>query len=404
MRKALGLIGLLLTITLLSGCGHTASLGERAFVLVMALDVVGDGQLRIAVQISSGTRSLNESGTGGSSAPEGSSTSASDSSGTPANPSVQQGAYYLISATGDSYAQALALLHATIPRKLDFSHMREVIVGEALARAEAFPSLVRAVLSTRSVRPSALLVVAQNDARYFTSLQQPYLGSRLSQYIDMRIADAKHFGFIHDATLAETWESLHTHRMDALVSYAAADNFDVPRALTPGRILDDLPGHLPRSSINHTEYLGAALFDDQHMVATVTGFGAQMTHILRGTMEEVFYLLDRRSYVLTQRRPARQNVIRQGAQTVLQVEMWLAAIPSEMSSKPDLAVLQTQLTRDLTDQLLFYQSVRADPVGFGRYAVRFFPTQQAWDAHDWRSEFANAALDVDVHVELSNAI
>ncbi len=403
MRKAFRLIALLTALTLLSGCGHTASLGERAFVLVMALDVVGDGQLRMAVQISSGTRSLNESGAS-SGAPEGASSNSSDSSGTPANPSVQQGAYYLISATGDSYAQALALLHATIPRKLDFSHMREVIVGEPLARAEAFPSVLRSVLSTRSVRPSALLVVAQNDARYFTSLQQPYLGSRLSQYIDMRISDAEHFGFIHEATLAEAWENMHTHRMDALVSYAAADDFDVPRALTPGRILDDLPGHLPRSSINHTEYLGAALLDNQRMVATVTGFGSQMTHILRGTAQEILYTIDRRSFVLTQRRPAKRHVARQGAQTILRVEVWLAAIPSEMSSAPDLDALKAQLTRDLTDQLLFYQSVRADPVGFGRYAVRFFPTEQAWNAHDWRSEFASAAVEVEVNIELSNAI
>lgn len=403
MSKALRFLAALLLLPLLTGCvrlgiSENIPLGERSFAIVIALDAVDDGKLRMAVQIPSGASNLNES----SAATKPGGDAAEDNAMNAAL--TQQGDYYMTSVVAEDYNQALALLYSALPRRLDFSHLRQIVVSEKLARSDALIDLMRALLATRTLRTAAFLVVARNDAREFVSQQQPFLGSRLSEYIDLRMKSAAHYSFIAQASLAEVWESMSSQRVDSAITYVAVNDFSNPQPLTAGRILDDLPGHLPRLAVNQTEYLGAAVFNNQKMTGAVTGLGMELTHMLRGDAREVFYTAEGVYFTLSQRRAAKHRVTEKDGRFTLHAEVWLSAIPAGFESSLSMAALRTHLENDFKRQLLFYQALATDPIGFGYQAARRFATIDQWEAFDWRSAFQAADIDVVVHVEESNAI
>ncbi len=412
MKRMAILAALLLSILpVLSGCDSAIDLDERSFVFVVTLDAVDDGKLRVGIQIASGTQSLNESSAGSmSGTDEGSSGSGGGASQggaghSPTSPShLQQGAYYLISTVGQDYWQALMLLHATIPRKLDFSHVREVLFSERLARSEAFTGLLLALMTTQSMRESAYVAVVQGDALDFAAHQQSFLGSRLSEYIDSRMRNAEYYGFVADATLAETWQNLRANRQDTLVSFAAVNDFSTPRALTAGRPLDDLPGHLPRTSINQTEYMGAAMIGRDGMVGTLTGYGMELTHLLRGGYQTLFYKSENTAAKIVKKRAPRLRVERRGERFRMEIDVYLLAWYGLFPQSSALDKLEAELREECLRQVQFFQAQRFDPLGFGRAAVRFFPTQEAWEAFDWREAFAQAEVIIRVHVEESDPV
>ncbi|MDR3052176.1 MAG: Ger(x)C family spore germination C-terminal domain-containing protein [Oscillospiraceae bacterium] len=384
MAKSIRLTALALAALLcLGGCSESASLDERVFAVVMTLDAVEEGRLRLGVQINTGASAQ--------SAPESAPESAQQSA-------LQQGAYYLLSTTGQDYAQALTLLRVTLPRQLDFSHLQELVVSEDLARSQAMPGLLRDVLRTDTVRPGAYLLVARKDALDFAAHQRPFVGTRLSEYLALRMDNARRQGGVGIATLKEAWTDMEANRADTAATYAAVNDFSATVPLTPDAALDDLPGHLPRTSVNQTEYLGAALFCQGVMVGAVTGAGMALTHLLRGDVRQAPFVTQGATFMLTQRRAPRHTIIKEVQGYMLRFELYLAAEPGGGLWAVSTDTLQSALEQALTDQLLFYQSLGCDPVGFGYQAATLFPTLQAWQAFDWRTAFAGASVQVRVRL------
>ena len=58
------------------------------------------------------------------------------------------------------YPHAMALMAATLPRKLSLSHLREVVVSEEIARTEDFYPLLLQIQSSYEAEENAFLVVS----------------------------------------------------------------------------------------------------------------------------------------------------------------------------------------------------------------------------------------------------
>ncbi len=416
-KTALLALCLALLATLLSGCTHAVEIDERAFVFVMTLDVENNGDLRIGIQIAAGTENLNESSARSGGAEQDSGAKEAEGEGKEGSTEVaskehdplaishlQQGAYYLISAVGKEYYQALSMLYATVPRRLDFSHVREIIVSERLARSDAFRLLLDNLMATKTMRTAAHLLIVKDSALDMAAHQQSFLGSRLAEYIELRMRYAQYFGFVGHSSLQLLWERMLCDYGDTLATYGAVNDFKKTKPLVPDRILDELAGHLPRASINETEYMGAALFNDKKMVGTVTGFGMQMTRLLGKSEGVLVYAVDGTPFHLRAKKPPRLQMSLVEGKVHLKVEISLWAWQSDVEGGVSLERLREKLTEDCLAQIRFYQALRCDPLGFAEKIVRHFPTVDAWRAADWRAAFHDAEAEVTVQVERSNLL
>ena len=170
---------LALLLPLLSGCTDGMELEEHAFALAMAVDRTPAGQIRLSVQLLSGGGATDEGG-----GQSGGSGGESDGEGA----KLSQNGYLIVSATGEDYPHALSLMTASVPRKLSLSHLRVVVISEEIARTDAFYPLLMQLQASCEAEESAYLVISQGDARELVASQRPYIGSRLSRYLETMFA------------------------------------------------------------------------------------------------------------------------------------------------------------------------------------------------------------------------
>lgn len=99
---------LLIGCLLLSGC-MSRQLEEQLLVIILAVDEMENGDIRLSVKVPSNS-GVNSSSGGGNGSSD-----------------TQQMGYFLLEATGKTFPDAANLLHATTPRSLNFSQVREVV-------------------------------------------------------------------------------------------------------------------------------------------------------------------------------------------------------------------------------------------------------------------------------------
>ena len=107
---------------LLSGCSESNEVETLAYVLILGLDLMDDGQIRVCAQIPKITGKDD----------------ASNGSG--------DGSELVFSAEGDSFPEAMSQLEWIVPRRLDLSQLQLVIVSEKMARSDRFAAAATSMM------------------------------------------------------------------------------------------------------------------------------------------------------------------------------------------------------------------------------------------------------------------
>ena len=140
--RLLILCALLLLLLPLTGC--SASSGEKQiFPICLSLDRLPDRRIRLAVQVSS---------------------------------MKEENGYTVFSAAGDSVAQALEILGASMPYPLHFGQLRLCLLGgELLSDGELAPVL-RPLGQLDTISPDAAVFAVMGSTADAMAAQQPDLG------------------------------------------------------------------------------------------------------------------------------------------------------------------------------------------------------------------------------------
>lgn len=381
---------LALLLPLLSGCTDGMELEEHVFALAMAVDRTAAGQIRLSVQLLSGGGATDEGG-----GQSGGSGGESDGEGA----KLSQNGYLIVSATGEDYPHALSLMTASVPRKLSLSHLRVVVISEEIARTDAFYPLLMQLQASCEAEESAYLVISQGDARELVASQRPYIGSRLSRYLETMFAYYDGLGYIPGSRLGDVMRALTVRVGDPAVIYAAVQQEDAPQAEAKANPLDALAGELPRESVGRVEYMGAAVFSGQRMTGLLTGAQVQLLRMLTGAFDQCPYFLGGEEYTLRQAGRSRLSLSQDGSRAVLSAQVYLEA-EKTLPADADEQALRAQLESELLAVLQRAQQLGSDCAGFGRLAVRRYATIEAWEATDWKSAYASAGLQVSVNLRL----
>lgn len=373
---------LLFCMLLLTGC-MSRHVEEQLLVIVMGVDVTEKGDIALTVKVPSNTVGEN-GGTSNKKAEEGG----------------NQMGYLTLSATGHKFGDALELLQATTPRSLNFSQTREVVLSMDLAKTNDCNLLLQQVYALPRMHNQALVVVCEGEAQAFVEEQKPYVGSRLSRYIDVSIINYAGKGFVPTTSLAQAVHEMGFGWRDPLLILGAlGDGQGPPR---DGNVLDTDVGDLHKTSVNAVKMFGAAVTNGQKVSGTLTGYEMALINLIRGNAQALS-LSDEEGFSLPLyvRSPAALDVTEgeNGEPLQLSVEL-LCEVHYTAPYPPDGEELQRQLQQDIENTLKKLQSMGCDALGFGGKMVRKFATVQQWEDYHFREKYVQADVQVTVHIRL----
>lgn len=392
MKKCL-LTLLALACLLLPGCTGR-QLEEELLVIVLGIDETDTGNIHLTVKVPSNS----DSGGGGGAPSEGQNSSNEDAAA-----GGEQMGYLLLEATGKKFSDAMNLLHATTPRTLNFSQTREVVIGEKAAKSARFITLIHDVYVLPRMRAQAALVICKEDANSFATEQKPYVGMRLSRYVETSLSNYAGKGFVPTTTLGEALRDLGYGFQDPLLIYAAANSFEQSEVPNKSNVLDAEPGTLPRKSVNPIEFFGAAATDGISVSGVLTGYEMTLLHLLQGDVQSLS--LQPEEDVLVQifpRSPATLKVDLSVRPAVLSISV-LCEAQYAAGFHPEEEQLREMLIHDIQRTIAHLQTLRCDGAGFGNIAVRQFATVEEWEALNWREVYAQARVEVEVLLQFREA-
>lgn len=405
MKKALAATFLLLLCLGLGGCGLTQQPEHQAYVITLGIDRAQNGQVEVWVQVPSigGGGSSEDSGSGGSK-------------------------YEMFSAQGADLSDALDLLAATLPSRLQLTLTKSVVVAEAVARSQDFKHILDDLVLSYHIYDSAAVIVTRGTARDFLAAQKPSIGIRLSTSVMAALEQFRQSGYIPYNTLYDLFSANHSIYSDPVLiladtgpedtqgqdgqgqapaSAGEPPSLDGQTARNGGGTGEDgpvstaqdaYPGTLPRIGPNLNQYMGCALMRDGQMVGTLDGVSSRWLCVLRGEVDSVSYLAQGQALEL-RAQGAPQAHLELGKQSLeIQIELALRAYPPRRNI--DLEQVRRRVTQDITRLFAQCQQAGVEPLNLAQRAALRFPTVDSFTAYAFREKFCQAAVDVSVTVEL----
>ena len=374
MKRVLCL--LLLLCCSFSGCAGR-NVEEELLVIVLAIDRVESGNVTVAVKVPANASAA------------GNSKESSDG----------QAGYMQLEAMGHSFTDAVSMLNATTPRRLNFSQVREVVIGDEAARQRDFSRLLTQIDALPRFRCSAAVIICRGSALSFAENQKPIVGMRLSRYAENTLANYAGKGFTPDTDLCAGRRDLDGGFRDPLFILGDVNDFSGADEPNADNSLSAEAGALPRRSIEAVEMFGAAATDGVSVCGYLTGYEMALLHLIEGHVEALTVRVDGVPLHVTASGPAALSVDLSSSPAYLRVDLRCEA-KYPQGSQTDETAVQTLLKRDILALVAHLQALRCDGVGFGQIAVRRFLTVQAWEAFGWREVYTAAQAQVSVKVQL----
>ena len=358
----------------LSACG-AGEVEHQAYALVLGIDEAEAGGIGLTIRLPRyGQKPSSDGASGG-----------------------ESDAYMAVSASGDSYAQALEHLQWAVARELNLSQLKLVVVSEALAASGAFRDLISQVAETRHLYTTAGFVVCAGDARRFVEAEKTLLGTRLSSEINAMFRHYAEHGFIPKATLAELYYATRSGCADptGIWGYQGAGEDGAESALA--LIATDSEAIVEGSDTGAAQhYLGSAVFHNGRLACKLNAAETLYMNLLSGKVGSFDYSFGGRAWPLTSLRGPRHRIHIGEDGVTIEVTVYCAS--EEHIPQALIAAMEADFSSALSGIISRCQSLGVEPFGFSRTAMWHFGTVEDWQAYDWCSRFSSATVSTKVRI------
>lgn len=356
---------------LLSGCS-AKNVEAQAYAVSMGLDLTGDERIKVSVQVPT----LNQSGSNES--------GESDQSGGGKG-------YTLSSAEGDTLTEALEMLNASVPRELNLTGVKSIVVSERLARSARFSEALHEISLAYRVYGAAEIMVCRGEADAFIRNQQPVIGFRFSESTTVALDHYQEYGYIPSAKTADVYYLSRSIYGDPVTILASGR----PESGTGVSGADSYAGSMPGNGSEKNQYFGTALMSGGRMVGMLNGRQTQLLNVLLGNVDYFSWIVDGI--------PVRINLsgrpeVRMALDGEVTIDVGLTFNMMESEGKLSEERLREKLQEGLEALTSHCQACGCDPFRYAERAAGFFLTVEEWLEYDWRAKFPNAEVRYDVKV------
>lgn len=370
--KIVKLLILLLCICICScGCSQMSQVENKAYVLTMGIDGSPDTGIELTVQIpkiaSSGEQENSAAGGSG-------------------------GNYFMFSAKGNSFEDALEKLEWIIPRELNLSHLKLIVLSNDLIAAGNCRRLLYDIVHTERLFSAARLVVCEGNASEFIKNTKPVIGSRLSTDILSTFAHYGSQGFVPDSNLADFYYAMESVYSDPLAAYA------VLSVSENGSYADQMI----KEAINNTgseiktHYIGSALFSEGDFKGIFDAKQTLHTGLIKGNVETFRYQHDGQGLEIFPNGSAQIKI--DTSVNPARIHTLLRLNVSAQEELPDLEGLKQKLENEILKTVHAAQVFGVEPFGFADAAANNFLTLEDWINYEWNKQFAEAHVEIEVEL------
>ena len=353
---------------LLAGCGPAGQIEGQAFCVSLAVDAGESGGIVLSARYPSYG----------------------------ANGKDEKSDYLLTAAAGPDFASALYALNAAIPRALNLTQVKSLIVSEKIASSAGFFSLLRDMKLSR-LDGEANLIVCGGEARSLLEAQQPLIGLRLSDTLVTEIERYRRLGIVPGGTLQRVFYDAASVYSDPVTTYAAARPKEEKAESNPPAPEAEA-GALEYEGENRDEYFGAALFRGGAMAGTLGGGETQILRLIRDGATGLPMAMNGALLTVSRRGALRVEVDFEAGWISVSLKVGLE---DPRGDAEEAAVAKT-LSDGLDALTKKCQALGVEPFGYARFAAARFPALSDWTDLDWRAWFAAAAVEYRVRVEKIN--
>lgn len=380
----------------LTGCWDRTELEEIAFVLAIGVDKGKESVYSVTFAIALPDKLAGKDGGGGGGKP-----------------------LMMTTVEAPTVAGAIAMADSYLSRQVSLRHTKALFMGEEMARISGMHTMDEFV-RFRQARRTMYFLVTKGKAADFLKEMEPKVEKNPQRYIEQLIQNVRYTALIPAASQIQSFITTVNTAYAAPSAYYAAikkEGEEDQGGGGAGAASGFKAGNLPRQGGPNVELLGAAAFKGEHMVGVLTGEEMRSLLLLQGEFKRALYSIpdpkQKELFVsmeVHQGRPLVVNVDLSGPRprisAIVTLEGELLSVQSNRDyTEPELqGELEDAAIRTITDGLLKAiqktQALGADVAGFGRHAVRKFPTVSDWESYKWDEKYPNAEVSVGVRFTL----
>ena len=412
MRKTrVVLVSLLVALSsfFVTGCFDRMELEEQAFLVTMGIDQIAPGVIALTARVAVPSKLTGSSG--GSSGGGG---SGDFQSGTP-----------LVTATGKTIHEALAMMNVGIERKINLSHLSAVMFSEKVAKSGVLPYL-RTFVRYREFRRTLYVFVTKGSVSELFLKDRPVLETSATRAIEDQRALSQTYGLAPSVQLHQFINALQTPHDDPVAPLLSM-NEQVSKEKKKqagssknlqGAQVSFTPGSINRSGGNPIECVGTAVFRGDRMVGVLSGDETRYLQLLSKALQQFVLTVPAKAHSkslvslgIRNEEPMKVVINLQGRHPKLAVSQAFEAellgdqsAISFTSAKNHLELerlasgLITKNEVALINKV--YRTMQADPFHFFDQARGQFKTLQAFQAYPWHKELKNVFITVHTSVSI----
>lgn len=403
VRKLSFSVCIILLMLFVSACFDAREIGEYAYVSMLGLDEGVTDTIRLTFHIpefqTSGTGT--DSGMGGDGSNE-----------------KEKTEKEVITIDAPSLLSGVAILNNSIPKILNFMHMKVIIISEELAKSGKAGETVAGLMKYRQIRGITNIIVCKGTAQEFIKAFKPYQGGLITETVEELITRSESTGFITNYTFRDMYNRIKSPTTQFLGIYGAVNEGknlkDDGSSFTGFKIPGDyLAGETPVKGGPKVELFGSAVFDGDKMVGTLTGFETQMVCLVHDTLKRAaFTIQDPLSpdlYIPIEIKEFEKPKVKidlSGNKPKIHLEIKLegdiTSIPSRIhyeetkKNKVLEQAFEEFIKTGIERTFLKSRQLKVDVFDFGRTAIKQFMTIPQWEEYKWAEKFLEAELDARV--------
>jgi spore germination protein KC len=240
-------------IFLLTGCWDKFELEEQAYVVALGLDKASDNLISVTFQIAN---------------PQVGSTNKGEAPNEPPSD--------FISFVVPDIISAKELANSVISRRVNFGHLRTLIVGEKLASSGEFQHIIGTSLRDPEMRREINIMVSPEDASEFIQNNKPKMETRPHKYYAFMTQRWRDTGEVPYSTLNRYYSRVEGELFLAI--YATTQKNGQRSSQNEDNYL---AGQAPQKGGDPVQMIGSAVFKNGRMIGKLTGEETRYALMLR---------------------------------------------------------------------------------------------------------------------------
>lgn len=183
----------------------------------------------------------------------------------------------VITLTAPDILIARELANVSVTKDIQYSHLKDIMISEELARTKEFEHILEAFLRDRQVRRNLNIIVTREKAQDFIKSNDPKLEPRSHKFYERMVKRWEQTGLMPEATLNRYLQSAEGDSGLFLSIYATSNFFEPKQKVNA----DYIAGEVEKEGGNPTQMIGSAIFHKGKMVGVLDGEETRVALILR---------------------------------------------------------------------------------------------------------------------------